>query len=386
MQKINSIGIDKIVLSLKFNEFTINLDKLIDAGADIYYRTFKNPYIPFIDIQSGKTIKLNNLKLTNKNKEGLPFNTLMIGCKKNKSDFCLSYATLDVTLPTVLRGTNEFPINDIITLKIIIGIIEQRLIDFGLNVDLASSVFKELEINTNIYLKKAFYLYRFPLEYIKTLIPDTLKSDLNTSYGDPKTYTGFKVGNKSRSLKFYDKKIAIQNIYGENINNEILRIEYRLKNSTTIKNDLGFNTVGELINSGFKNVEDAFNHMFTKDVYNHMAKDIKIQKRALKASFKKNGNIQCLLDYMPIDIKLILDTIKINDKNGNYSRNSKRLIQNAYKKQKASDIIEINKFSYFGNIDKINEILDALQFKTFDFQLTGAVNNQLIEVYNDLII
>lgn len=386
MQEINSIGIDKIVLSLKFNEFTIHLDKLMDAGADIYYGTFKKPYTSFIDISSKKKILLNSLKLTNKNEKNLPFNTLMIGCNKNESGINVSYATLDVTLPTVLGSTNELSITDNSTLLKILDTINIKLIEFGLNVDLNNSIIKELEINNNIYLNKKFKEYKFVLEYIKNLTPKGLKADINANYGDYENYTGFKVGNKSRSLKFYDKKVALNKIYQQDIDKELLRIEYRLKNSTTIKNSLGFNIVGELINDDFKSIICTYNYMFNKDVYNHMTKDIELQEKALKASFKRNGNIQCLLDKMPIDIELILDTIKINDKNGNYSRDCKRLIQNACKKQKASNMIEINKFNYFGNIDKLNEILDALEFKTFDFQLTGAVNKQLVLVYNDLKI
>lgn len=380
------IGIDKIVLSIDLRECKVDLNKLQELNAMIVKDDKTSPCRVLYD-ENEQRVYIKYIKIDRKQSDIKMFDRLAIG---KEVDF--AYNTLEVTLPTCKNKTN---INNVSTereLLEVLELIQQELKGLGFgNVDLKSALIKEIEINVNVPLEREFKEYEKVFEYCKELLPKGLKATdnkngagLNGSYkGNNGEYTGFKVGNGSRTLKFYDKKTNVLKKYGEQEKGELLRIEYRYMNTVTVKNNLGTNRLGDLLeDKGMERVRKAFKDSLEKDLINRIYKDIDKQlkhaRKYLKRCRDTKGACKYVVSYKPIDVEIVIDVLKDITNPKSYARDCKVLLKEIAKHQKTSgELLGINKDKFIGNIKRINEILGCLGYESIELKRTPYINKEL---------
>ncbi|WP_346971664.1 hypothetical protein [Clostridium perfringens] len=336
--------------------------------------------------KTGEKIKVSYIKIKNNELLKLKFNEFKLGIERAR-DILIPYEYLDATLPSVLsdEGINIKNISSVESLKECIELLELELNKCGiLNVDLKSAEIEELEINVNIPLQNQFKDYEKAINYMESVLPLSLLG-LGV-YGDrvkrknrirtKKRYTGFKVGNKSISLKFYDKRAQVLKEHKRDIGEELLRIEYRLLSGTKVKELLGHNEVSKLL-SEFDNIEKAFRKRLEKDLVLRLYKSIEEEQKAsikLLKRYKKSGKgaIDSLLkNHELLDIELALSAYKEIEK-VHYARECKRAIKSA---------LEVERENMLGNINKINEILEGMGYKKIELNITKTVKKELEKYY-----
>ena len=364
------IGIDRVVFK------TLNLKNIdakllrhsfhISEGGDIFR--------VMID-KTGEELKVNCIKVKSSEEQPLKITSLDVGVKKIKT-LNKPYEYLDVTLPKMFDG-EEINVNNISSLmrfKRSLRKIEEELKSLGfIDVDLGRAQVEELEINVNVPLQKNFYEYEGALRYLKSLLPKTLRR--GQSYRDRlnNQYTGFKAFNNSVSIKFYDKRKQILEEHKKDIGYELLRIEYRMLKAEKVKGFIGTIEVNDILNN-FSCIAESFKKRLEKDLISKIQKDINTQinetAKVLKKYKKAGKNVidSCLKNDKIIDIEILLGALKKVEISNIYMREARKAIKSAG---------EINKESLFGNIKRLNEILQLLGYKKIKIETTKTVEEEL---------
>ena len=370
MEKINygHIGIDRAVLkNIDFRQIDTELIGknfvVMQGNKKHSFRIMRN--------QSGEELFINYVKISKSKGYIGSFNELVIGAKEILNTIN-PYEFLDTTLPSVLseKGLNVNNINDVESLKKSLEILERELNQLGFGqVDLKKAQIEELELNINIELERDFKEYERALEYFRGLLPKRLKTKINSPFYPNEVYTGFKVGNDSVSFKIYNKRAQILDDHKEDIGAECLRLEYRLLSAKKIKDAFGHNEVEELLKD-FDQVERVFRAQLEKDLINKLGKDIQDQLKNTikklsdyKAKYKSKYIAQvvgALGENSLLDYEILKRAFEIVEegKNKNTLKNNLTLVR-----QKLRQKEKLNNTSYFGNIDKINQLLTALGYE-----------------------
>ena len=281
------------------------------------------------------------------------------------------YEYLDVTLPKLIdsRGLNASNVNSLASFKKSLKKIEEELKYIGFSdVDLSRAQIEEIEINVNVPLQRDFHEYKGTLEYLKTLLPKTLRK--GHSYEDRlnNEYTGFLVKNNSVSVKFYDKRKNVLEEHKTDIGHELLRIEYRLLKAEKVKGFLGTIEVNDLLKN-FDAVAQSFKKGLEKDMISKIQSNIDQQikdtvkvLKEYKAKYKSKYIAQAvsamgtsLLDYEIL--KRAFEMVE-EGKNKSTLKNNLTLIRTKLREKEG-----LNNIEYFGVIDKINEILVSLGYE-----------------------
>lgn len=383
MRENQKVGIDRVLLK-NLNIEQIDTQLLKQKGFIVIQDNENNIRI-FKDGRTGKDVKINYIKVSKKhNKELLLINELRIGRLETKTAMLqkVDYEHLDVTLPKGLspKRINDKNINTLEELKKALAEIEKELKELGFGkIDLLDTEIKEIEINANIKLNKPFNEYERVLDYINSLLPNRLKKGVNAKYKADDIYTGFKAGNDSITLKAYDKKENIRKKTGIEIEGELLRLEYSLLGEQKIKDILNTNKLKEI---DFTLLDEAYKSLFNDDVVKKIYKDIDRQinhaKRQIQAYRKGTGGISAIDKYLKnyqanlLDIEIVLGALKELDKNGHFSRQAKKAIKSA---------TEIEGITLFGNISKLNEILEQLGYEKIDIKMTKGIEKEVKKHY-----
>lgn len=328
---------------------------------------------------------INYINVSNKTKQDLMFNELVIGRKKFNKNLVYGfqdYEWVDVTVPSVLNEdrTNETNVSDLSELIEAFEKVEEELYELGFgNVYLLGGKVKNMEINCNIPLRCSFKEYKRVMEYIKELLPYRMRKK-SLGFSVCKGYSGWKSGNGSVDLKIYDKRKELKDKKGKDIGYELLRIEYTFLNSQKIKSIFGTNELKKIVGDDFEAVRKAFRECLRKDIVEKLYEDIEIQrKHCIKAikEYKKLGGISSIDAYLKnyqneiIDIEIVLSALKEIEKS-NYARECRRAIKSAS---------EIKGINLFGNIDKINEVLGALGYEKICLDMNENTKKMLREHY-----
>lgn len=377
-----NIGIDRILLK-NLNIEQINTEILKKKGFVVIQDNETNIRI-FKDAATGEETKINYIKVSKTQDKALLLNELRIGRMETERAVFnqIDYEHLDITLPNSLsiQRINDKNINTSLELKQALGEVEKELeyLGFG-KVDLMDTELKELEINCNIELERPFNEYERVLDYINSLLPSRLKSVVNAKYkAKDDTFTGFKAGNGSITLKMYDKRTNILKKTGIDIEKELLRVEYSLLNEQKIKDTFGSNKLKDI---DFKELAETYKDLLYDDVVKRIYKDINKQLnhaiREIKA-YKAIGGISAIDNYLKnyqsnlLDIEIVLSALKEIERPNHYSRQSKKTIKSA---------MEIEGITLFGNINKINEILKALEYKEIKLNMTKGIEKEVKKHY-----
>lgn len=368
------IGIDRVVFK------TLNL-KNIDAK--LLRRSFQiveggDIYRVMLD-KTGEELKVNCIKVKSSEEQPLQITSLDVGVKKIKTVY-KPYEYLDVTLPKLIdkKGLNTSNIHSLANFKKSLKKIEEELKYIGFSdVDLSRAQIEEIEINVNVPLQRDFHEYEGALEYLKSLLPKTLRK--GQSYKDRLNdeYTGFLVKNNSVSVKFYDKRKNVLEEHKADIGHELLRIEYRLLKAEKVKGFLGTIEVNDLLNN-FDAVAQSFRKGLEKDLISKVQSDIDAQiKNTIKTlkQYKKTSKSaidEVLKNEEILDIEILLDALKKTEISNIYMREVRKAIKSAS---------AIKRVNLFGNIVKLNEILELLEYKKVEIETTKTARNLIEKHY-----
>lgn len=360
------IGLDRIVLkAIDINHVNVKLMRksfLIQEDGE-YFRIM-------IDGAGEGQIKVSYIKIKSSDELGLKLNELNIGAKKINNQL-IPYEYLDATLPSLLdeRGLNVNNVKDVESFIKSLEILEKELKGLGFGtVDLKKAQIEELELNINIPLAGEFGDYERPLKYLKELLPRTLKKEQEYRNRVTGAYTGFKCFNGSISFKVYDKRAQVLEEHKEDIEEELLRLEYRLLSGEKVKGFLGHNEVSNIIQD-FDQIERNFRERLEKDLIKKLDKDIKDQiKNTIKTlkDYKKKYKskyiaqaVGALGENSLLDYEILKRAFELVEEGKNKStlKNNLTLIRKKLREKE-----ELNNIDYFNNITKINEILIALGY------------------------
>ncbi|SCK01424.1 Uncharacterised protein [uncultured Clostridium sp.] len=347
------VGIDKMKL-VQFPIELVNIDKLYNkcnvsiSESDLYRRDF---------IINEETVSLGSIVIND------DIFKLIIGIKKINVNTFVPYQVLEVNPAAILYGSNIKNINDSSELSKAINIITERIYEYGIATDLYKAVIEEVEINTNIKLNDRFHNYRNVFELIKDSLPKVLNKRASYYDAESTAYTGFKVHNTQISLKFYDKFTE----KGIISNESLLRIEYRLLNRNKVLSLFGFNTINDLLNN-FNTVSIVFNNKIEKDIINKVTTEIRglIKLNSKKLTDIKNTEYHYIKHFLAVtqdsiifDYAIIESIInKLNISKSSKSKKKKELRYYLTERQKNGGRY------FFNNIEKLNEIIISLGFKT----------------------
>lgn len=227
MEKFETIGMDKVVLSAQI--IKINIEKLKSNKKGISIN--RNDSSEFYGIQFMRII--DNCK----------FSTLRAGIRKQDGR-CKQYCYLDLSLTFINKEGNNLQnisIDDYVkNIKKIITYIEAK---YGIEINKNSLLFQQMEINCNVILSKPFIEYKSLLRiWMYILSSQQYKQYVKEYKGvnkkeyslDPQT---FYRGNDHMAIEIYDKKAELRSkekfILSEDM--EIMRIEIKLKKSQKIR-------------------------------------------------------------------------------------------------------------------------------------------------------
>ena len=348
--KFNTVGIDRIKL-VCFDINIVNLNKLY-TGAEILESTmYKREYR--IDDQ---VIELGTIFIRD------PLFKLNAGVRITKVGSKIPYQILEINPSKIIYGSNINNINDVEEFKLAIEVVEEKIREYGLEVQLHSSIIEEIEINNNIKLKEHFSRYKNVLELIKSVLPKTLVKGASFDNRQVADYTGFKVENTQLSLKFYDKLVE------QNINDEfsILRIEYTFFNRNKVKDILEINTVDDLVKN-FMVLNKAYDKLIEKHIVNKIDKKINDLKQLsiknlIRCHKKERYYIKYLLattqDENIFDSRIIEAAVsELEISKANKSERRKEIRKLLMEREMNGNCI------FFNNVDRINEIIYNLGFK-----------------------
>lgn len=364
------IGIDRVIFK------TLNL-KNIDAkllrrsfcifeGGDIYR--------VMLD-KTGEELKVNCIKVKSSEEQPLQITSLSVGVKKIKTMY-KPYEYLDVNLPRMIdkRGLNVNNINSLANFKKSLKRIEEELKYIGFSdVDLSKSQIEEIEINVNVPLQRDFDEYKNSLKYIESLFPkmlrrgDAFKDRVNVKY------SGFLIKNNSVSVKFYDKRKDVMEKHSVDIGHELLRIEYRLMNAEKVKAFLGTIEVNDLLKN-FDAVAQSFKKGLEKDLISKIQKDIDQQIKYTVKTMKdykkmtKSAIDEFIKNEKLLDVEILLGALKEIETVKNYSREAKKAIESAGR---------VKRTNLFGNVFKLNELLELLGYDPIEITMTQGVKKLL---------
>lgn len=360
-----NIGIDRVVFK------TLNL-KSIDAK--LLRRSFQvveggDIYRVMLD-KTGEELKVNCIKVKSSEEQPLQITSLDVGVKKIKTVY-KPYEYLDVTLPKLIdkKGLNTSNIHSLANFKKSLKKIEEELKYIGFSdVDLSRAQIEEIEINVNVPLQRDFHEYEGALEYLKSLLPKTLRK--GQSYEDRlnNEYTGFLVKNNSVSVKFYDKRKNVLEEHKTDIGHELLRIEYRLLKAEKVKGFLGTIEVNDLLKN-FDAVAQSFKKGLEKDMLSKIQSNIDQQikdtvkvLKEYKSKYKSKYIAQAVsaMGTSLLDYEILKRAFEIVEEGKNKStlKNNLTLIRAKLREKEG-----LNNIEYFGVIDKINEILVSLGYE-----------------------
>jgi len=365
--------------------------KLYNFELDEFYKPNNNEKYSIVRIEDGDVFriakdskgikfKLNYIKATNKQGYDGGFTELKVGSSKGKDKAVENYQHLDINPSRILSidGINLKNVSTKNEFDKVLYLMEDEIKkNVCKKVDFSQAKIKILETNVNIPLDNEFCEYEQAFEYCRSLLPMRMKS-LNSIYYPDNVYTGFKIGNDSNSLKFYDKKAQILYDNGKKLKKEVLRIEYRDVTGTKVKNYLGYNDVIQLTEN-LLSLDKTFKDRLYKDLISKIYKDIVIKvKDAVKKikMYRTQGGKSAIDEYIKndifFDIEILLMALKETESPKNYSRQCTKAIESA------RDVTNVN---LIGNIHLLNEILEKLNYPKIEMKMTPTIKKLLEEYY-----
>lgn len=298
-------------------------------------------------------------------KDNKVFSDLTIGCTTNSYGALIEYTYLTVTV-TNAKGCNLENMTYAEYSVYLENVLSYLETEYGITMDAGQMKVDYIEINANIFLQDSFSEYNRTLRLFSWMFKNLGKlSSYAVKKGDSAVQETHRRGNKSREIIFYNKTAELR-AEGISVDEEILRIEIRLKTARVIKDAFG--------SRHWKDLDDLkFTEYYHKQIYMELSdglegwqekrqKDLKkLIKKCRKDSKRnwhhllmetvRNKSEKNTVPYI-LDIEQIYDAFRLlPDPN----RNANRAL-------KPFDNIEIADDVYKKNgIRKAYEILDTVR-------------------------
>lgn len=319
---LSPTGIDKsvikpILLTFDYNKLANNTNKVLDTTGIT---------MPIVDHSTGEVIEVSNIVVN----DGFVFKDLKSGVNITNNNL-IRYCKLDLSRMG-MDDNNLIPYN-MATYKKHAENTAQYIYDrYGIELDLNDLKGEIIELNTNIILDRPFESYDHILETIsKKCVGGKHRFKAQITKGENGKIETVTLFNKTNiSLKIYNKKLQLEEVKHQHINQEIMRVELTLKRQEVIEELFGTCYIG-----GFTDdkINDVFLMFVKKNVFdkldNYIEKtDIEL-RRILKAEKKRDmkkwkRNFFLKADNLAFDVQQMLDLIKAESPK-NYSRDVKKL-------------------------------------------------------------
>lgn len=373
-------GIDRIKLKdIPIGQVNI---KELKARGFLVIQDNANAYRILKDSITGEEVGINYIKVSKQQDETLKINELKIGrgvIPELNILPTVDYEHLDINLPSQISKNriNDKNINSLEDLTEALGQIEKELESLGFGeIDLMKTKLKEIEINTNIPIERPFKDYESVITYLFGLLPKTLKDQRN--HKKKGVFTGIVTENTQQQLKFYDKRQQIKDKTG--IDTEaVIRIEYTFKTEEKIRTALKGETLEDITKDDFKTLQETMKSLLYNDLIEKAYKDIDKQRKHAARHLKKykgkggaTAGQEYIFDYDIFDIEIMLQALKDIDKARNFTRDARKEIDRAEQGKQ---------IKLFGNLHKLNEILNDLGYKKIEMKLTPTIKKELKKYY-----
>lgn len=362
----------------------VDIKKLKDKGFIVIQDNLNN-YRILKDTNTGEDHRINYIKVSKQQDETLRINELKVGRGVIPGLNILpmvDYEHLDINLPSQIsnKGINDQNISNTIDLVRALKLIEAELKELGFgDVDLMNTELKEIEINCNIPIERPFKDYERVIEYLYDLLPKTLKDyKKHKRQGE---FTGITVKNTQQEIKMYDKQKQIKDKTGINTK-RVIRLEYTFKTEDKIKSVFGGNNLNDIIKDDFERLQEVMREIVLGDLvdraYKNMDKQIQHSIKNIKRYREIGGGSNAVDEYLKnhqadlLDVEVIMEAMRDISAPNHYARECRRGIKSVEK---------IEGIKLFGNINKINEILEALNYKPIKMDITPMIKKELRKHY-----
>lgn len=217
--------------------------------------------------------------------------------------------------------------------------------EYGVTVRLQNLKFSEMEINCTFELKEEFYKYHRVLRLMMFNLPKSFKklgqiSGINKSKQRMEAETFYR-GNSSTEVKIYDKKKQLEQTIHFCLEENIMRIEFILKNSQKIKEVFDSTLVSDLTDEKINQFYyQQFIRLFLKPYRrwqiengNQLKNMIIYHKNKNKRFWKTDLLRECSnkeqINQIPLllDINDFLTQIKVLDKDRHYKRTANSILK-----------------------------------------------------------
>lgn len=344
---LSPTGIDKSIIKPIVTAF--NYEKLSNLTNKVLDTT--GITLPIIDRTTGEYIEISNLVVN----DGYVFKNFKSGINVTNNNL-IRYNKLDLSRMGA-DDNNLIPYSMTAYKEHAEKVINYISNIYGIELDKNNLKGEVLELNTNIILDHPFEEYSHILDTISKVCAGgkhRFKPQITRDETGEKIETVILFNKSNISLKIYNKKLQLEEVKNQFINNEIMRIELTLKRQESIEELFGTCYLNELtdeqINKVFTdfikvNIFDKLDKHI-KNTEKHLLKIVKEEKkkdvRKWKRSFLLRGG------YKTFDIQQILAIIK-SESPKNYNRDIKKL---------QSDIEEFD--GLHDNLLKLTEIKNKL--------------------------
>lgn len=269
-------------------------------------------------------------------KDNAIFGTFFAGVRKRSGGYVLD-TYMDITIGDKETGNlNNVTVKEY---KNKIKIICQYLYEeYGVLVDGTNLRIKKLEINCTFEIREEFYKYHRALGLMMYNLPDTYEKITEVKKKNKKNISveseTFYRGNSCMQIKIYDKKRHLRDTGVCVIDENVMRIEIVLKNSSKIKEVFGTTLIREVTDDMVVNYYIGQFRKLFQFKYEKWRKDNgKLLSLMIQSHKDKSWkNWQCdilnecrsleLQNRVPIilEIEDLLEQIKLLEKGGHYSR------------------------------------------------------------------
>ena len=345
--------IENKLLPIGLDRSKFILDTIKVNGGNGMYHLERGEKTEIIDIDTGEVIGISEFDMVVK---GISLNdtddySIRLGLKKQSTQF-----VLDVNIPKLLYNSNEYNAHNIEHLTQINQIIEKKLNDYGVIIDMSKARLSSLEINVNSTDSNLYNALKL------------IKKGLNNS--DEKVFTvesknnieTLMIKNKYVKIKVYDKAQQLEDSGQLRQNDSLIRLEVSTNNNTAINTITNYNPTLDGVIDNWDKLEkwfiDTVNkkiripcNKFTEQVVEEMVEQLKEGHKTydILTLQAEKGNL--------VDVELFAMAMKKY-----YKLVGKKSPHSMIKNTKAR-YEKINKKQYdtlIGNINALNELWKQL--------------------------
>lgn len=349
-------GIDKT----KIKDFEIDLIDIDKLKSNNVILKEDKIGISVVDI-NGNDRNISYLKIT----DGHIFNSLTIGVKMNRG-IPNPYKFIEIHISET-NDNNLKPLS-ICEYRNLLERLKLYLEDrYGIYVNFNNARFEDLEINVTAKMDRQFIEYEYLLDTMVYLVPKSY--ELRPYIGTDRTIKQYEFFNQSVKAKVYDKTRQLDEKFKISLENQYMRIEYKLCKPRKIRDSLNTEYINKINDEDIKIwLKKQIYKDLIKPIEKHIQESNKILIKMAKLEKEKDLKkwtrnfiseaIATKLDIrngklsLVIDIDQVIEAIKVVSSKSNCSRNIKRLQ------------VDFDRYPYLRfNLSKLQEI----KFKFMEF-------------------